>query len=254
MKILDPESVFQKIELFLGSNPTGVIEILGATASGKTRLSIVIAQKFGPAEVISVDSRQVFRGCDVGSAKITKEEMEGVPHYGLDLVDLNQHYSVYEFQQYAFQCIEDMQNRKVHPILCGGTMLWLDAVSENYVFAKEKTEKSMDKGVPRWPVLKIGLHWEREFLYDRINRRAQIHFESGLIEETKTIFTNYHEELSQSVLTSIGYQEVKDYLDDEISYEQALEANRKRNRNYAKRQITWWRGREDVIWVDAKQL
>jgi tRNA dimethylallyltransferase len=125
-------------------------------------------------------------------------------------------------------------------------------VSENYVFSEEKSEKSTRKAPPRDPVLKIGIHWDRKVLYDRINARAEQQFEQGLIEETEKILKKYT--LSRSALTSFGYREIQDFLDGRISRAEALAANQKRNRNYAKRQLTWWRGREDVLWVRGEDL
>ena len=255
MEFFSKTEIFKKIDAFLKKNPNGVIEILGPTASGKTGFSIEVAKMLGGAEIISVDSRQVYRGIDISSAKILKEEMQGVPHHGLELINPDEVFSVYDFQQYAFHTIEAIQNKGNVPILCGGTMLWLDAVSENYIFLCggrqspfQETLPGGGKGTPKWPFLKIGIHWDRQVLYDRINARAVQQFESGLIEETKDVLAKYN--ISNSAFTSFGYREIKDYLDGKISYGRALELNQQRNRNYAKRQLTWWRGREDVLWVE----
>ena len=151
-------------------------------------------------------------------------------------------------------------------MLCGGTMLWLDAVTENYVFPEEKIvdkngaavfPKLNQKGKPPWPCLKLGLQWPRAVLYDRINQRAVQQFEGGLIEETKALLNQYgapkaedRQAITLSAFTSFGYKEIKAYLEGALSYDEALALNQQRNRNYAKRQLTWWRGREDVVWVN----
>lgn len=253
MNIFSKKEIFQKISDFLDQNPNGVLEIFGPTASGKTDLSVEIAKTFGPAEVISVDSRQVFRGFDVSSAKITEEEMQGVPHWGLDLITPEEEYSVADFQWYAFQKIQEIQVRGPVPILCGGTMLWLDAISENYIFAENKKEKSTQKGSPRWPFLKIGIHWNRDVLYNRCNRRAVGMFEHGLIEEVQTMRKHYPA-MTRSASTNLGYQEIQAYLDGLYSFQEALEHYQKRTRNYAKRQLTWWRGRDDIQWIEGANL
>ena len=318
MNLYSKSEIFDQIEQFLTDDSDGVIEILGATASGKTGFSIELAKKLeregrGECEVISVDSRQVYRECDVSSAKISEKEMDGVTHWGIDLVDLDQEYSVYDFQQYAFEKIEEIKSRGNIPILCGGTTLWLDAVSENYVFSEQvavsnkqlanchseersdeesigrsdrsfsnvqddkiKFEKSEKKGTAKWPVLKIGIYWDRDILYERINGRAAGQFEGGLVDETKVILEKYSltdgnwceckfddrvvripndpskTKMARNVSSSFGYAEIGAYLAGVVSYEEALELNRKRNRNYAKRQLTWWRGREDVMWMDLR--
>jgi len=197
--------MFSKTEIlaqakdFLAKNPNGILEILGPTASGKTGFSIELAeflnQKCGKnVEIISVDSRQVYRDCDISSAKITTAEMAGVPHHGLDIVNLDEPYSVVKFQAYCFGLIPKIQARGNIPVLCGGTALWLDAVSENYIFSEAVDErgqfkKSDQKSEPRWPVFKIGLHWDRESLYERLNARASsIKMNGDASETTITVF------------------------------------------------------------------
>jgi len=259
MKIYSKVEILSQAKNFLTENPNGVLEILGPTASGKTGFSIELAnfihQKCGRnVEIISVDSRQVYRDCDISSAKITTEEMQGVVHHGLDIVNLDEPYNIVKFQAYCFKLIPEIQARGNVPVLCGGTALWLDAISENYVFSEEVDEtgefqKSTQKSNPKWPVFKIGLHWERKLLYERLNQRAIDQFENGMIEETKNIMKKYPK-VTRSAFTSFGYQEIRDYLAGDLSYDEALALNQKRNRNYAKRQLTWWRGRTDVNWLE----
>ena len=129
--------------------------------------------------------------------------------------------------------------------------MWLDAVSENYIFSDKS--KSRKKGPPKWEFLKLGLKWPREVLYERINKRARWQFENGLIEETKYILERYPH-ITRNAFTSFGYKEIKDYLEGKISYERALAINQRRNRNYAKRQLTWWRGREDIVWIEGEEI
>lgn len=256
MNLFSQADIEEKIIYFLQENPKGVLEILGPTASGKTRFSVFLAQwiekrKGKKCEIISVDSRQIFCGCDISSAKITTEEMQGIPHHGLNIADPKETFSVVQFQQYAFEKIKEIQERGNLPILCGGTMLWLDAVSENYIFTDDPTAKSTKRGTPFAPFLKIGMHWAREKLYERLNLRAVQMFEGGMIEEAEKILEQH---ISKSALTSFGYQEIAAWKEGKTTKEEALHLNQKRNRNYAKRQLTWWRGREDVLWIDAENL
>ena len=250
IKTYSKSEILQKITDFKKSNPNGVIEILGATASGKTDFSIEVAHHIRAAEIISVDSRQVYKYIDISSAKITKSEMQNIPHHGQGLICPNEDFSVYDFQQYAFRTIKQIQSRKNVPILCGGTMLWLDAISENYVFAENSNEKSTQKSPPLWPVLKIGIHWDRSVLYDRINQRTLKLFKHGMIEETKHILKKFKP--TKSAFTSFGYQEIQDFLEKKTTYDEAIIKYQKRNRNYAKRQLTWWRDRSDIVWLDLK--
>ncbi len=259
-KILD-SSLSLKVAEFLEENPQGVLEIIGPTASGKTGFSIEVAQFIASklnreVEIISVDSRQVYKDCDISSAKITKEESQGVVHHGINLVNLDESYDVVKFKAYGFKTIKAILDRGNIPVLCGGTMLWLDAISENYVFSENPSndgdsifEKSTQKSAPLWPFLKLGLQWDREVLYDRINRRAEYQFENGLIEETKMVLEKYPG-ITKSAFTSFGYKEIQAYLEGTSTYEEALKLNQQRNRNYAKRQLTWWRGRADIEWIN----
>ncbi len=250
------DDLLAKVIDFYEYNNHGVVEIVGATASGKTGLSVKLAKALletgKKVEIISVDSRQVYRDCDISSAKITVEEMEGIPHHGIDIVDLDEEYSVYDWQQYAFKTIKEIHERGNLVMLAGGTMMWLDAVSENYDFDVKGT-KSDRRKKPLWDFMKVGIHWSREELYQRINNRAVDHFENGLIEETQRILRKYPD-ITKNAFTSFGYQEIQKYLKGEISYEEALASNQQRNRNYAKKQLTWWRGRDDIIWVEGKSL
>lgn len=253
-----PAEILNKSREFLIKNPRGIIEILGPTASGKTGYSIYLAKwiekEFNQkCEIISVDSRQIFRDMDISSAKITEDEMQGIPHHGLDLCNPDKEFNVVAFQKYAFEKIAEIQARGNRVILCGGTMLWLDAVSENYIFTEEKGGKSTQKGEPRWGVLKIGMHWKRTRLYRRTDLRSKIIFDKGLIAETREILEKYPN-ITKSALTSFGYIEISRYLAGEITLERALELNQQKNRKYAKKQLTWWRGRDDVHWLKAKDL
>ena len=256
MNLFSQVEIQKKILSFLKENVTGVLEILGPTASGKTGYSIFLAHWIEKnsgkkCEIISVDSRQIFRGCTISSAKITEEEAQGIPHHGLNIANPEETYSVVQFQQYALKNIQEIHARGNIPILCGGTMLWLDAVSENYIFTDDPNAKSNKRGTPQYPFLKIGMHWEREKLYERLNLRSVQMFEGGMIEETQEML---QKNISKSALTSFGYQEIAAFLNGEMTKTEALALNQKRNRNYAKRQLTWWRGRNDIFWIDAENL
>lgn len=247
------ETLTPLVKNFLNQNPEGVLVLLGPTASGKTSASVQLAhwveEHLGQTcEIISVDSRQVYRDCDISSAKISADEMEGVVHHGIDIVDLETDYSVFDWQQYCFETIAAIQARGNVPMLAGGTMLWLDAVTENYDF-DEKGIKSDRRKAPLWPFLKLGLRWPRAVLYERINQRAVEQFENGLIAETIEVLKK-HPRITQSAFTSFGYQEIQSYLKGFMTYKEALKKNQQRNRNYAKKQLTWWRGRDDVHWID----
>ena len=255
MKIWKRGEIFDRVQKFLAANPSGVLEILGPTASGKTEFSIQIAQKIESkigkkCEIVSADSRQIFRDISIASAKILPAEMAGIPHWGIDICDPDEDFSVVDFQKYAGAKITEILARNAVPILVGGTMLWLDSVSENYEFSANPTQKSTKKNPPKWPFFKIGIELNRLELYDRINARARAQFDAGILDEMKKVAQKFPK-ITRSARTVFGYFELEKYACGEISLQQALEKNQKRNRNYAKRQLTWWRGRSDVFWVSG---
>lgn len=136
---------FLHIEEFLSQVPENkipLISIVGATASGKSALAVKTAQEFN-GEVISVDSRQIYTDLDIGTGKVTEEEMEGVVHWGLDLATPDQQYDMMQFKKYAEEKIDDIYNRGKIPVLCGGTGLWVDAICKNFE-PKENTDKQKE--------------------------------------------------------------------------------------------------------------
>lgn len=276
-----------------------VLVILGATASGKTALSLELAKLYH-GEIISADSRQVYKGIDVSSAKIMPEEMQGIPHHLLDIREPNQTLTAQEWKKLAEEKIQDIQSRNKLPIVCGGTTLYLSALTHNFDFGNTQPDPNLRKKLeeleveelahkleklsptdaqkinpknkrhlvravevalsaqpksanpPQFAFLEIGIHWEREQLYTRLNQRAEEHFANGLVEETQKIIAKYSPDLP--ALTSFGYAEICEYLDGKISLDEALERNRQRNRNYAKRQLTWWRRDQNIHWFEGELL
>lgn len=244
--------IVEPVTDFLSEHENGLLSIMGPTASGKTGLSIALAQDLEKrcgktVEIICVDSRQVYRGIDIASTKITETEKQGIIHHGLDLITPEEEYSVVEFQQYAFGLIGNIFQRGNIPMLCGGTMLWLDAITENYEFGA-KGEKSDKKNKPKWPSLKIGIHWERDRLYERINKRAEVIFGNAFFAEMVDIFAKYPN-ITRTARTTMGFNEAQSYLDGLMTQTEALYRYQQASRRYAKRQLTWWRGREDIVWI-----
>ena len=269
-----------------------VIAIVGPTASGKTKMSIDLAKQID-GEVISADSRYVYKGFDIATAKPTMEERDGVPHHLIDIVEPDFDYSVADFYDDAKRAIYDIVSRGKTPIVAGGTGLYFRVLLENYDLPRveanpelraelesrekedlleelrksdEKTyEKLKDSNKRRivraLEVSKIlgkpfselskekepefDVEWlmpqleSREVLYDRINRRVDLMVEEGLVEETKLLLAK-HGRIKNFVCT-IGYQEVLTYLDGESTLEEALDKLKQHSRNYAKRQLTWFR-------------
>lgn len=282
-------------------NKKPLLVILGGTASGKTALSIKIAKEFD-GEVISTDSRQVYKFMDIGTAKVTPAETEGIPHYMIDIVYPKEEFTLANFVRKAKSHIEDIHKRNKLPILAGGTGLYTRAICDNFDIPrvppnpqlraeldKEDPQKLHDKlreidpeaakkihpnnkrytirAIERamagkkpdqkpqneFNVLKIGIEWDRKKLYERINERAAIQVEEGLINETKTLLAKGYDEKLPS-MSSLGYPEMIKYIKGELSLEDALELLQKNTRNYAKRQLTWFRREPNVIWLNGAEI
>lgn len=275
-----------------------VIAVVGATASGKTSYSIELAKKIN-GEIISADSRLVYKGMDIGTAKPTIDEMQEIPHYMIDVVEPEYNYSVGLYVKEAKKHITDIISRGKVPIVVGGTGLYFRVLLENYdlpdvkpdyelrkelssysyeelleMLAKldEKAANSVEKndkkkliryieiiklaGKPldlvrgvkekEFNVEWVGLNFPREILYDRINKRVDLMIEQGLIDETKKLLQK-HGRIS-NITDTIGYREVLSYLDGELSLDEAKDKLKQNTRNYAKRQLTWFRKNEQINW------
>ncbi len=288
-----------------------LIIISGPTASGKTSASINLAKAIN-GEVISCDSMQVYKYMDIGSAKPTKEEMEGIRHHLIDVLEPNEDFSIATFKEMVFDAIEDIKSRGKTPILCGGTGFYTNAIVYNTEFtemekddeyreelfklAEEKgnaflynmlrevdpesletihenntkkvvralefykltnskisthNKKEKEKE-PYFDVKQIILNTDRETLYNRIDRRVDIMLKCGLVEEVNSLIKKgYTKNLTS--MQGIGYQEFFDYFDGKIALDETIELIKKNSRNYAKRQLTWFRNKSSGIWVDTKE-
>ena len=269
-----------------------VIAVVGPTASGKTKLAIDLAKQVD-GEVISADSRYVYKGFDIASAKPTMEERDGIPHHLIDIVEPEYDYSVANFYDDARDKIYEILQRGKTPIVAGGTGLYFRVLLETYdlprveanpelraeldlrekedlleelklldpigyekvkdankrrivralevtkILGKPFSEASKEKE-PEFDVdWRIPYIESREVLYDRINRRVDMMIEQGVIEETKQLLEK-HGRIKNFVCT-IGYQEILTYLDGKATLEEALDKLKQHTRNYAKRQLTWFR-------------
>ena len=281
-----------------------IIAITGPSASGKTKLSIELAKQLD-GEIISVDSRQIYKELDIGSAKPTIEEQDGIPHYLMDIIDLNQEYTVANFCDDANIKIKEIINKGKVPILVGGTGLYFrvllqdfdlprvepnkelrekleqKASEELFSLLKEKDPDIAEKihfnnkvkiiralevcltlGIPmskaqkkkesEYNVLWYGLNTQnRDFLYERINKRVDVMFEQGLLDEAKKLFDKYGE--NKILLGTIGYQELFPYLKGETDFETASNLLKQNTRRYAKRQISWFNANKDIHWFDIEK-
>ena len=261
-----------------------IISIVGPTGVGKTKLSVELAKKYN-AIVVNNDAMQVYKGMDIGTAKPTKEEMDGVTHCLFDFVDAKTNYTVYDYQKDARKLLEDNKDKNI--VLVGGTGLYLKALLYDYNFEEEtkevntydnltneelyelalKKDKNMDihvnnrKRLVRFlnkenesnnngdkllydNVIFIGLTTDRENLYKRIDDRVDEMINLGLLEEVKYFYDNHIN--SKATNTAIGYKELYQYFDGNISLNEAIDLIKKNSRHYAKRQYTWFNNQMNI--------
>lgn len=267
-----------------------IIVITGPTAVGKTKLSIELAKKYN-AEIINYDSVQIYKEMDIASAKVTKEEAEGIPHHLIDIKNYDQDYSVYDYQIDARNKIKELEEKGKNIIFVGGTGLYVKAALYDYKFQKDEEvpEINLDNKELLYAIREmnpdskvdpnnhrrlireyinlksgvdnksgnnllydnvyfIGLETSRDILYDRINKRVDIMFENGLLDEAKYFYKKKH---TKAVMTPIGYKELFPYIRGEITLEEALDQIKKNSRHYAKRQFTFFKNQMDIKWFNV---
>lgn len=293
-------------------NKPHIIIIAGPTAVGKTKTSIELAKALN-TEIISADSIQIYRGCDIGSAKVTTEEMQGIKHHLIDIKEPYENYSVKEYREDAFKIINKLHAENKIPIVCGGTGFYINSLiydmnlddNSQDDFVREKIyEIYEEKGIDyiRNALFYIdknsfdrinvndtkrniraieyfictgnkfsdtfnsireinnnitfsyyALEMQRDLLYDRINKRVDLMLEEGLIDEVKNLMSNGITKENQS-MHAIGYKEIIKYLEGEWDYNFAIDKLKQFSRNYAKRQLTWFRNDSNVKMIDVNEF
>ena len=289
-----------------------ILIIAGPTAVGKTSLSIKLAKELN-GEIVSTDSMQIYKHMDIGSAKIARDEMEGIPHHMIDVVEPNTSFSVAEYKEIATKCIEDIISRNKLPILVGGTGLYINALTCNMNFTEAESDEEYRKELEKLanengnefihhmlkdidPISYKEIHFnnrkrviralevykltnkpfssfnsgddfyngpydvkyyvinmDRAKLYDKINLRVDIMLEKGLINECIKLKNMGYTSLMQS-MQGIGYKEIFYYLENKISYSEAIDMIKQGSRNYAKRQLTWFRRDPRAIFLNKDEL
>ncbi|PLX24435.1 tRNA (N6-isopentenyl adenosine(37)-C2)-methylthiotransferase MiaB [Candidatus Parcubacteria bacterium] len=215
-----------------------IVVVLGPTAAGKSDLAVKIAKEFD-GEIISSDSRQIYKGLDIASNKITKKEMAGIPHHLLDIITPDKEYNLYNWQQDAFKTIEKILKKDKLPIIAGGTGLYISSIVQNY---------DLDPKEPKlrdcpYDFIIFGISPDREKLYNKINKRVERMVSDGSIEEVTKIYKKYKDK-KLPALTGIGYREIIEHLNGNSTIEEAIEKIKQNTRHYAKRQMTWFRRME----------
>jgi len=275
-----------------------IIIILGPTASGKTELSIKLAERFN-GEIISADSRQIYKEMNIGTAKVKKEETERIPHHLIDIRKPNQEFNVAIYKELAINKIKEIQEKRKLPFLVGGTGLYIKSVVENIKFPKvppqkelreklgrksekelfniykkldpegsEKIKKNNKRrliraievskvtGKPFWKQrgkgekifdsLQVGINLPKKELDQRIEKRVENMIGLGLKKETKKLVKKYG---WIPILQTIGYQEWKEYFEEEINEEEVKNKIITHTKQFAKRQMTWFKRNNKIKWI-----
>lgn len=229
-----------------------VIVIVGPTASGKTGAAIALALEID-GEIICADSRTIYRGMDVGTAKPSMEERKNIVHFGLDLVDPDERFTVYEWKKYAEQKIYEIRTRGKYPIVVGGTGLYIDALIYDYQFNQERKSDQLDRRKIGEDFLVYGVQWSSEGIRERIKLREQQMFENEeLVLETVKLAKRFDWSL-QSMRSNI-YQFVWRMLNKEITKEEAITLGVYDDYHLAKRQMTWFKRNTRIKWCRLKDL
>ena len=191
-----------------------IIVITGPTAVGKTKLSIELAKKYN-GEIINADAVQVYKGLDIGSAKITKEEMEGIPHYLFDIKEVNEEYTIYHYQKDARKVIDDIINRKKTPILVGGTGLYIKSALYDYKLREEKENNTYDN-LSTEQLYQELIKLDKDIIIDKNNRRRLIRAINYYKENNSSINNNKTDKLLYDTIF-IGLTTDRSILYDKIN-------------------------------------
>ena len=289
-----------------------LIVLTGPTAAGKTKLSITLAKAVN-GEILSADSMQVYRHMDIGSAKITPEEMQGVPHHMIDILDPWEPFNVFIFKQKCEECLTGIYERGHIPVVAGGTGFYIQALLKDIDFTEneENTEYrsyleklSQERGAEYLhglltqvdPASAEAIHTnnikrtiralefyhltgepisahnakerqknsayrscyfvlndERERLYRQIDHRVDEMLKQGILDEVKTL-RKMGCRRDMVSMQGLGYKELLAYLDGEYTYEEAVIRIKQNTRHFAKRQLTWFRREQEVIWINKQQF
>ncbi len=277
-----------------------LIVILGPTATGKSSLAIRIAKRF-KGEIVSADSRQIYQDMDIGTAKIKQSEMQGIPHYLIDILNPSQNFTLAEYQKKAIKSIKQIQQKNKLPFLVGGTGLYIQSVVDNLSIPQVKPDKKLraqleknsqqelveqlkkldpqalkiispnnkqrliralevclktkqpfskqrQKKQPLFNALQIGLSPNYQKLDKQIEERTQKMINQGLIQEVKKLLEKYPANLP--AFKSIGYQEIIQYLNGQIDLEETKQLITLHTRQYARRQMTWFKRDKKSNWID----
>ena len=286
----------------MSSIPPYVIVLIGPTASGKTELAIEIAEYF-KTRIHNIDSRQIYKSMDIGTAKPSKNQQKKIKHFLIDIEEPINQINVKQFQEIAQKSIKREIKQENLPFLVGGSGLYMNSITKGffvpdvppqnnlrrqleelgqkkcwdllkncdplstkkinfadhirtiralevfYVTGKPLSTLKVQKP-PNWKILELGL--DRDNLKERILQRTKNMFFSGIVEETKHLISQYGSDMP--ILETIGYREAKDVLNNNLTIDEAIELTTTKTIQFSKRQKTWFRNKNNPIWLNNKNL
>lgn len=267
--------------------PPPMLAIVGPTASGKSAMALKLAQKYN-GEIICADSRTIYKGMDIGTAKPSLEDQKLIPHHCLDIVNPDQIFSAADFKNVAIKATKEIKQQGRLPILVGGSGLYMDAVLYDFVFENKKDLgleskdleqlQQISKNMNLKPTenifqnsrhlrgfierggkiglrkhqsdaLIIGLQVDRDELNKRIEIRVDDMFSNGLVEETKDLLEKWGKDAAS--LQTPGYKPVIAYINGDVSLNEAKKLFIRNDKQLAKRQLTWFKRNKDIHWVSS---
>ena len=282
-----------------------IISISGPSCTGKTELAINLAKELN-GEIISVDSRQIYKELDIGTAKPTASEMQGIKHHLIDIININSEYSVANFCDDAEKIIKEINEKGKTPILAGGTGLYFRVLLQDFDLPRVAPDKELREQLNKkssselYEMLtdidfetakkihfnnkvkiiralevclklnipmsqaqkkkenKYSTYWiglrakDRNYLYERVNKRTDNMVKTGLIDEAKKLFEKYPE--NNILMNTIGYQEFKPFFDGSINLEDAVEQLKQNTRRYVKRQLSWFNANNNIKWYHIDSM
>ena len=283
--------------------------IVGPTASGKTGAAIELCRRLR-GEIVSADSMQIYKGMRILSAQPTEEELKQAPHHLVSFVSPETKFDAIKYREAADTAIAEIESRGVLPILCGGTGLYVDALTKDMKMSEEAdpvlrkklldiaaepdgeerlhsmlakvdsvsaekypandvrrvirsleiyyatgkprcvSEEQDQQRPDRYDAVLFALKWDRDELYERINRRVDVMLKDGLIEEVRLLM-QADESVRQTAAQAIGFKEIRDALEGRVSMKEAIENVKTNSRHLAKRQETWFKRDKRVRWIEA---
>lgn len=241
-------------------NTLPLIVIVGPTGSGKTTTAIKLAHIIS-GEIICADSRTVYKSLDIGTAKPSISEREGIPHYLIDIVSPDEMFTVVDFKKLANYAIDNIRSSGKIPILVGGSGLYIDSIIYDYKFDQSEEGrdsinprhsarlKAHDKAQMREDIIIVGINIDREALHDRLINRANYMIGRGLVEEVKQLTAKYPD---SKALDSTVYKAFRSYISGEVDLETARKMFVQNDFQLARRQMSWFKRNKSIHWVNKQ--